>query len=184
MSSPPVDDLCCVCHERFNLPCQANCSHWFCGNCIMRVWSSGFTLQPCKCPLCRRLITLLLPGASLYQSYDREAYRVLRNIENYNRQFGSGSNGLIQSLRDVPFFLRRLLREWMDPQRALPLAFRARTVLSMLFSVIYVLSPFDILPERIFGFVGFLDDLLVLVIVFLNLAAVYRALLLNRHGGA
>ncbi|RRT80303.1 hypothetical protein B296_00023994 [Ensete ventricosum] len=152
MSSPPADDLCCVCHERFNLPCQANCSHWFCGeiclsqslkrfscvhfvflgNCIMRVWSSGFTLQPCKCPLCRRLITILLPGASLYQSYDREAYQVLRKIENYNHQFGGGSNGLIQQrLQDLPFFLRRLFREWMDPHRALPLAFRARTVLSV-----------------------------------------------------
>ncbi|KAL0922780.1 hypothetical protein M5K25_006797 [Dendrobium thyrsiflorum] len=30
MDSPPENDVCSVCHERFTLPCQANCSHWFC----------------------------------------------------------------------------------------------------------------------------------------------------------
>jgi hypothetical protein len=28
---PPEDDVCSVCHDRFRIPCQANCSHWFCG---------------------------------------------------------------------------------------------------------------------------------------------------------
>ena len=28
---PPIDDCCTICHESFNIPCQANCSHWFCG---------------------------------------------------------------------------------------------------------------------------------------------------------
>ncbi|NP_001132405.1 uncharacterized protein LOC100193852 isoform 1 [Zea mays] len=27
---PPEDDVCSVCHDRFRIPCQANCSHWFC----------------------------------------------------------------------------------------------------------------------------------------------------------
>ncbi|KAK8970654.1 hypothetical protein KSP40_PGU006101 [Platanthera guangdongensis] len=31
MASPPENDVCSVCHDRFTLPCQANCSHWFCG---------------------------------------------------------------------------------------------------------------------------------------------------------
>lgn len=29
---PPEDDVCSVCHDRFRIPCQANCSHWFCGS--------------------------------------------------------------------------------------------------------------------------------------------------------
>ncbi|KAH7524965.1 hypothetical protein FEM48_Zijuj06G0175200 [Ziziphus jujuba var. spinosa] len=28
---PPENDCCTVCHDDFNVPCQANCSHWFCG---------------------------------------------------------------------------------------------------------------------------------------------------------
>ncbi|XP_042379697.1 E3 ubiquitin-protein ligase RNF170-like isoform X2 [Zingiber officinale] len=180
MVMPPSGDVCCVCHERFRLPCQANCSHWFCGNCILRVWNSGFVLQPCKCPLCRRAITLLIPASTINEDHDREAYQVLQSIENYNRQFGRNPS-LIQ---DVPFFIRRLLREFVDPQRALPFVFRARTALSILLSIGYVASPIDILSERIYGFVGFLDDFLVLVIVFIHLATLYRSLLLNRHGGA
>lgn len=31
MESPPDNDVCSVCHDSFSLPCQANCSHWFCG---------------------------------------------------------------------------------------------------------------------------------------------------------
>lgn len=31
MESPPEDDFCSICHDSFTLPCQANCSHWFCG---------------------------------------------------------------------------------------------------------------------------------------------------------
>ncbi|XP_042385610.1 E3 ubiquitin-protein ligase RNF170-like isoform X1 [Zingiber officinale] len=183
MVMPPSGDVCCVCHERFRLPCQANCSHWFCGNCILRVWNSGFVLQPCKCPLCRRAITLLIPASTINEDHDREAYQVLQSIENYNRQFGRNPS-LIQRFQDVPFFIRRLLREFMDPQRALPFVFRARTALSVLLSIGYVASPFDILSERIYGFVGFLDDFLVLVMVFIHLANMYRGLLLNRHGGA
>jgi RING finger protein 170 len=35
----------------------------------------------------------------------------------------------------------------------------------------------------VLGLFGFVDDLLILLIVFLHLAAVYRSLLLYRHGG-
>ncbi|WOL03558.1 E3 ubiquitin-protein ligase [Canna indica] len=189
MDVPPADEVCCVCHDRFSLPCQANCSHWFCefmfsGNCILRVWQSGFHLQPCRCPLCRRPITLLIPSASLNRDHDREAYRVLQSIESYNRQFGRVPTSLIQRFRDVPFFIKRLFRELVDPQRALPLVFRARMFLSILASVTYVLSPMDILPERMYGYVGFLDDFFLVVIFFLYLASVSRGLLLRRHGGA
>ncbi|THU59652.1 hypothetical protein C4D60_Mb07t04320 [Musa balbisiana] len=291
MESPPEEDFCSICHDSFTLPCQANCSHWFCGHCILRVWHHGSALQPCKCPICRRFITLLIPtdaavqerqdpeasrvleniekynrnfgggsssliqinyfgitevegpsilhpkavkrndgstkvtalrpqstsdscchcilrvwhhgsalqpckcpicrrfitlliptDAAVQERQDPEASRVLENIEKYNRNFGGGSSSLIQRLRDLPFFIRRLLREMMDPQRSLPFVLRVRVILAMALSAIYVLSPVDIIPEGVFGFVGFLDDLIILLIVFLHLATVYRSVLLYRHG--
>ncbi|RWW29679.1 hypothetical protein GW17_00005788 [Ensete ventricosum] len=185
MESPPEEDFCSICHDSFTLPCQANCSHWFCGHCILRVWHHGSALQPCKCPICRRVITLLIPtDAAVQERQDPEASRVLENIEKYNRNFGGGSSSLIQRLRDLPFFIRRLLREMMDPQRSLPFVLRVRVILAMALSAIYVLSPVDIIPEGVFGFVGFLDDLIILLIVFLHLATVYRSVLLYRHGGS
>jgi hypothetical protein len=28
---PPPEEMCSICHDEFTMPCQANCSHWFCG---------------------------------------------------------------------------------------------------------------------------------------------------------
>ncbi|XP_072970595.1 uncharacterized protein [Typha angustifolia] len=185
MELPPENDCCSVCHDEFTLPCQANCSHWFCAQCILRVWHHGSALQPCKCPICRRFITLLVPADGLRrQQQGTEDSQTIENIEKYNRIFGGGSRSLIQRLQDLPFFIRRLFREIMDPQRTLPFVFRARMIFAMVLSALYVLSPVDILPEAFLGIVGFLDDLLILLIVFLHLAAIYRSVLLYRHGGA
>ncbi|KAG2533965.1 hypothetical protein GQ55_9G016900 [Panicum hallii var. hallii] len=180
---PPEDDVCSVCHDRFRIPCQANCSHWFCGECIIRVWHHGPAVQACKCPICRRLINLLVPAPLSEQEDDPQLHRILGEIQHYNCIFGGAPRSLTQRLQDLPFFIRRLFRELMDPQRTLPLVFRARMMMMVALSAIYVLSPVDILPESVLGLFGFVDDLLILLIVFLHLAAVYRSLLLYRHGG-
>ncbi|XP_062030511.1 uncharacterized protein LOC133746346 [Rosa rugosa] len=185
MEAPPENDLCSVCHGVFNTPCQANCSHWFCGNCIMLVWDHGSTLQPCKCPLCRRQITLLVPTeASLSQRDMPEVAEILSKVETYNRYFGGQSRGLTQRMQDLPFLLRRLLRELLDPHRSLPLVIRARVIIAMILSGAYVLSPVDFIPEAIFGVVGLVDDLLIVLVVFLHVATIYRSVLYRRHGGA
>ncbi|KAJ0232023.1 hypothetical protein HA466_0294930 [Hirschfeldia incana] len=104
MNRPPENDVCSICHAHFTAPCQANCSHWFCGNCIMRVWSYGSnTSQPCKCPLCRRPISLLVPSEDTTQ--DRDDSTVLRDLETYNRRFGGQSSSLIQRMQDLPFLV-------------------------------------------------------------------------------
>nr|XP_048331166.1 E3 ubiquitin-protein ligase RNF170-like isoform X3 [Ziziphus jujuba var. spinosa] len=129
---PPENDCCTVCHDDFNVPCQANCSHWFCGNCIMLVWQHGSALQPCKCPLCRRQITLLVPSeTSVRQRDNHDVAEVLRKIETYNRMFSGHSCSIIQRMQDLPFLLRRLWRELLDPRRSLPLFIRARVYIAV-----------------------------------------------------
>lgn len=67
------------------------------GNCILLVWQHGPALQPCKCPLCRRQITLLVPAeASQQQLNDPEVAAIVERIEQYNRLFGRRDNGLFQ----------------------------------------------------------------------------------------
>ncbi|XP_022151701.1 E3 ubiquitin-protein ligase RNF170-like [Momordica charantia] len=185
MDGPPAGDFCSICHGSFNIPCQANCSHWFCGSCIMLVWDHGSSLQPCKCPLCRRQITLLVPSeASARQQSNPEVARILNNIRTYNHHFGDNSAGLIQRMQDLPFLLRRLLRELLDPQRSLPLVIRARVYIAMVLSVVYTLSPIDIIPEAMLGVFGLMDDIFILLICFLYIAAMYRSVLYYRHGGS
>ncbi|CAN1271573.1 E3 ubiquitin-protein ligase RNF170 [Linum perenne] len=96
---PPANDCCSICHGHFKVPCQANCSHWFCGDCIMLVWQHGPPVQPCKCPLCRRTITLLVPGeAGLRERNNVEVTEVLDKVQRYNRIYGGETSGLIQVL--------------------------------------------------------------------------------------
>ncbi|GJN22720.1 hypothetical protein PR202_gb10315 [Eleusine coracana subsp. coracana] len=83
----------------------------------------------------------------------------------------------------MPFFIRRLFRELMDPQRTLPLVFRARMMMMVSLTWFKFVCCHDIILENVLGIVGFLDDLLILLIVFMHLAAVYRSLLVYRHGG-
>ncbi|XP_057531844.1 uncharacterized protein LOC130809980 [Amaranthus tricolor] len=181
---PPIDDCCTICHESFNIPCQANCSHWFCGRCILEVWEHGSVMQPCKCPLCRRPINLLIPDdTSQQQQADPQVADIIRNLEVYNRRFGERQSDFIQRLRDLPFLLRRLLRDLMNPQRSLPFVIKFRVYLAMLLSIIYLLSPVDIIPEAILGVIGLLDDLIVMLVCFLHVAAIYRSVLVGRHGG-
>lgn len=185
MDGPPENDVCSICHGPFNVPCQANCSHWFCASCILQVWDHGSALQACKCPLCRRPITLLVPSESASRLHrDPEVPGVLRRVEQYNRHFGRHANGLLQRMQDLPFLLRRLLRDMTDPQRSLPFVIRARVYLAMFLSGIYILSPVDLIPEGFLGIIGLLDDLIIMFICFLHVAALYRSVLLFRHGGS
>ena len=41
--------------------------------------------------------------------------------------------------------------------------------------IIYLLSPFDILPEFVFGLLGLVDDLIIIVMMLMSLATWYRA---------
>ncbi|KAJ4967589.1 hypothetical protein NE237_019438 [Protea cynaroides] len=160
MDGPPENDSCSICHDDFNLPCQANCSHWFCGNCILRVWHHGSALGPCKCPICRRIITVLIPCETLLQNRrEPDVWEVLHDIQRYNRSFGGGSNGLIQKLRDMPFFLRRLSRELVDPQRSLPLFFKLRMFLAVKSMQLLCKLKITILPTYFVCFICISDYL-------------------------
>ena len=72
----------------------------------------------------------------------------------------------------------------MDPQRLLPLVIRARVYIATILSAIYVVFPVDIIPEAILGVLGYLDDLLIALIGFLHVAAIYWSVLHHRHGGS
>lgn len=181
MVVPPQNDCCSICHDSFTFPCQANCAHWFCGDCILRVWQHTSALQACRCPICRRPINLLIPS-NFERSGDPEAQRVLRDVANYNRYHGGGPVSIMQRVRDMPLLLRRLMQDLMDPQRALPLVHRTRIIIYLILLAFYVFSPLDILPEGIFGFIGLLDDFLVMLLVLFHLAAMYRAALVYQFG--
>ena len=65
----------------------------------MKVWHHASALQPCKCPICRRLITLLVPTeVSTEQHNEIEARRLKESIAHYNCLFGEESRSFMQVL--------------------------------------------------------------------------------------
>jgi len=127
-----TNDRCSICHENFQLPCQANCSHWFCSNCIMQVWQYTSSLQPCKCPLCRRPINLLVPTDFDDNNIYEQDRLIMADIRRYNHLFGEQSNASIaQSLRDLPFLLRRLFWDFVNPNMSFSLVIRARIFITV-----------------------------------------------------
>jgi hypothetical protein len=65
--------------------------------CILRVWQYNSVLQPCKCPICRRAITLLIPTEVLEaQLQDPEVERTMHDLAKYNCIFGGGLVSFVQ----------------------------------------------------------------------------------------
>lgn len=55
--------------------------------------------------------------------------------------------------------------------------YRIRTIFIALFIILYILSPFDIIPESVMGFLGFFDDLLLLFCAAFYIIFMYRQFL-------
>ncbi|XP_006349363.1 uncharacterized protein [Solanum tuberosum] len=114
---PPTDDCCPICFGNFVVPCRGPCGHWYCGGCILQYWNYGAALQPCNCPMCSRKLTDLTPEASLYSQQDAEVIEVLKKVRKYNRLFIGGTYGLMLKVLGLPFYMKRVFNEMMNPDR-------------------------------------------------------------------
>ena len=58
---------------------------------------------------------------------------------------------------------------------------QARFWCLMLTAVAYLISPFDLIPESVLGLVGYVDDVIVLVVVGVMLAGFFRNVMLQNQ---
>ncbi len=77
--------------------------------------------------------------------------------------------------------LRHFLTELFSTE-GLVWAFRVRILLLFLGAVLYLISPFDFIPEAAFGILGFLDDFFVLLLMAIYVSVVYREHIAERAG--
>lgn len=56
-----------------------------------------------------------------------------------------------------------------------------RTILVVVLVMAYLLSPYDLIPESVFGIVGLLDDVVFVLFALVVLAALFREFILRRH---
>ena len=96
-----------------------------------------------------------------------------------------------EHLADLPMISRRMMR-YLTTQDGITFLMNARIVPYLIMTAVYALSPFDIVPgkcrliltptyfqyfpisESLFGMIGVLDDLIILVMCVLYMVTIYR----------
>ena len=81
-------------------------------------------------------------------------------------------------LYDVPTILTHLWRN-LFTVRGLLFIYKLHILFILVLVVLYLLSPFDLLPEIMLGMLGLLDDLLLVVCALVYISLVYRAHVAN-----
>lgn len=183
-----TDMSCPVCLQQAVLPVETNCGHLFCGSCIIAYWRYGTWLGAINCPICRQMVTLLFPlfpehaSPQRVQDGEAEPQLILRDLNDYNRRFSGQPRSLMDRLRDVPTLLRHAFRE-MFSVGGLFWMFRIRILLCLVGAITYLASPLDILPEALFGLLGFLDDFFVILLLLVYISIMYREVVTQRLNG-
>ena len=94
---------------------------------------------------------------------------------------GNVNRTYLQAVQDAPLLLRRALRTIYNLE--MPILVALRLVLLLGSAVVYVVSPFDLLPESGFGVIGFLDDAFFTIFLAVITANAYRQFVLERAVG-
>jgi RING finger protein 170 len=84
---------------------------------------------------------------------------------------------------DLPTLLEQLFHEFFSGS-GLVLVLRFRIALCFIAALLYVLSPIDILSEAAFGLLGFLDDIVIALLVLFYVSEVYRNVVADRAANA
>nr|ACO15755.1 RING finger protein 170 [Caligus clemensi] len=158
---------CCICLENVTFGVETNCGHVYCGACLLEFIYRSAILSAPNCPYCRQRITMVFlyftpeeSGESLSEADNKFREDLIEWIKSYNRSFSNEPRSVLEHIRDFSSLARRLWNMFWDEGL---LYFRFRLIFPNIFIFIYLFCPSDILPESLFGIIGFLDDFLIIV---------------------
>lgn len=148
------------------------------GSCI-RTLIERTPLRAIKCPLCRQNISLIMMSEELRSSQNQEKQQIVSRLRSYNTRFSSEMS-LSYVLCNLPFLFSLTLRTLSDPRAVRVVFGLGKLSLYVLGMLLYLVSPFDLVPEAVWGVIGLLDDILFLGLLLLFVAAqVYRVVRRN-----
>ncbi|XP_028404570.1 E3 ubiquitin-protein ligase RNF170-like [Dendronephthya gigantea] len=159
-----------------------NCGHGFCGQCLITYWQTRFIFRAMTCPVCRQQITML------FISFDEaeiteQSTSIQNSVHQYNRRFSSQPRTIMEYIQDLPTLLAQLFHELFNGT-GLVLLLRFRIIVCFLAALLYFVSPIDILSEAAFGLLGFLDDIVIALLVLFYVSEVYRNVVADRAANA
>eukprot|EP00088_Acartia_fossae_P036669 TRINITY_DN3787_c0_g1_i1.p1 TRINITY_DN3787_c0_g1~~TRINITY_DN3787_c0_g1_i1.p1 ORF type:complete len:243 (-),score=37.74 TRINITY_DN3787_c0_g1_i1:199-927(-) len=171
---------CAICLSETRYAVKTNCGHIYCGNCFFEVWRRTSQLSATPCPYCRQKITLLLTYFSQDERNAAEPEEiesrntVLTNIHLYNQRYSGEPRSWLEVLQDAPTLLSHLVSSFFSGEDQFTMMFQLRIFVLVLFYILYLLSPLDLIPEIAFGIVGILDDIVLFLFLALYLSETVR----------
>jgi len=203
VSSSNTED-CPICYEVFTLPVETNCRHTFCANCAILCWETtearggGNTiLSPLHCPMCRSEVSTLVPrfefseelieGLPEGEDLMTERQAVIQHIKttneklkSYNRRFSKIRRSWFDYFTDIPLMLYHM---WCEAtgRTGLLLFCKMQVIVAVSACFMYICLPFDIIPESVYGVVGIVDDVIILLTVLVYLSFLYRSIVLEQN---
>ena len=163
---------CPICLEEVaDVSILTNCGHVFDLSCFKLFWQHHSNSSSLTCPCCRTRINMIHPNFDSAQFTEE-----FEDVRRFNRLSGAVPRSLLETINDFPVLLRQLIRAFFS-RNMLTVAFRLRMLCLTAVGFLYLLSPFDLIPELVFGIFGYVDDILVWFIVVYIMTARLRSVL-------
>ena len=89
----------------------------------------------------------------------------------------------MEYIRDFPTLLQQLFYEFFSVG-GLVVVLRFRIVLCLVAAMLYLVSPIDILSEAAFGLLGFIDDIVIILLLLFYITEIYRNVVTDRATAA
>jgi len=173
-----TDDRCPICLDQLRFAVETNCGHTFCCTCITSYWEHGQWLAAMNCPVCRQEVRVLLSVFTHEEDVSNEEPALRGKLREYNRRFSGEPRPIWDYILDFPVIVRHMIRNFFTVS-GLVVMLRLRIVLYLLLVLIYIISPFDIIPEAVTGLLGYLDDIAIAGVIVLYLTILFRQSLAN-----
>jgi uncharacterized membrane protein YkvA (DUF1232 family) len=172
---PDAAPLCPICIDPCVAGVETNCAHTFCSGCFIALWRHRHRAAV-RCPCCRRPVTTLLRTGPTAAGDEAQA-ETDREVAAFNRRFSGAPRRFIEYVRDIPVLLRwAFLEPSFASRRMRVLLLVFLVLLGVILTALYVVLPFDLLPESTLGAVGLVDDVAAVLAL-----VVYVGLLLRQH---
>lgn len=176
-------DLCPVClDESPTLAIKTVCGHVFCGSCLQSIYfRNRHTIIICPC--CRRRVDMLMENFNSQEIAALKANAQGRNgaerllisfIQNYNAEFMNTELPTWERIQRIPVFVHQILRD-IDIHGVVWLVSHMRLLVVVLMGLVYLLSPFDLIPESVLGVFGYADDIFVVIYILLAAIEIYKS---------
>lgn len=151
-----------------------NCNHIFCYRDVSDLINRS-TFRKIKCPSCRRDITLIVPSITNNLTDLEQQY--VYNMRDYN--FKHNEETTLWNILNDRDFCMRFLGMYFGSQGGIISFFKfvfyhSWRMWPLLCIMLYIQSPVDLIPEMTFGLIGYIDDLIALLLFMLMIFQTVR----------